>query len=211
MQQISSALGKLEEHIKTQRLAQQDRRQQKIAEEQERQEASSAVLRFESEAERQKREEKERELREFGEICVAFRLSKPSPEYIYCGQIADLQAKLCSLETSDLFDKSSTSSNTVMGLTDADNNQASKESDFSPGPGSQTTTATVSRRTRSVRTCTNQVPILGVAGGNKLRKKSVTFQIKDGSHKHDIVISGRTMSDTRKLTSTMQQPMPVVN
>lgn len=56
--------------------------------------AQSPLAHLETEEERKSRKAKERELREFGEIGVSFKLSSPQPNYTYCGQIESLQYKL---------------------------------------------------------------------------------------------------------------------
>lgn len=52
------------------------------------QRASESTLHFETELERQTRRKKERETKDT--VSVAFRLSSPQANYIYCGQIESL-------------------------------------------------------------------------------------------------------------------------
>ena len=54
----------------------------------------SPLAHLETEEERKARKAKEKDLREFGEIGVSFKLSSPQPTYTYCGQISSLQHKL---------------------------------------------------------------------------------------------------------------------
>ena len=54
----------------------------------------SPLAHLETEEEKKARKAKERDLREFGEIGVSFKLSSPQPNYTYCGQISSLQYKL---------------------------------------------------------------------------------------------------------------------
>ena len=63
---------------------------EKLEEEQKR----SSVLHFETEEERKVRLKKERELKEFGEVAISFRLSSPRPDYTYCGEMGSLHYQL---------------------------------------------------------------------------------------------------------------------
>ena len=54
----------------------------------------SSVLHFETEEERKARFMKEKELKEFGEVAVSFRLSSPRPDYTYYGQMGSLHYQL---------------------------------------------------------------------------------------------------------------------
>ena len=207
IQQIPVALNHLEEQVKTERLA-QEQRQQKMMEEKEREDASTSAFHFESEADRQKQEEKERELREFGEIYVAFSLSKPSTEYLCHGQIAELEAEVSSQE----LDKTDTISSKKKDLTNVQTRRTSMERGNSVlGSDIPTRRRNFSRPvTQKISKSGNSTSVPKCTGQAHARN-SAAYQAKDGSCGEEMLLSAQTMSENAKLTNAMKQTMMVAN
>ena len=81
----------MEEQIKKQRRkAEEIAKLEKLEEERKK----MSVLHFETEDERKARLIKEKELKEFSDVAVSFRLSSPRSDYTYCGQIVSLHYQL---------------------------------------------------------------------------------------------------------------------
>ena len=94
-----------------------------MIEERQRLEESGLAFHFESEAERQKKQEKESELKEFGETDIAFSLSKPKIEYLCHERAAELQEETCLQE----LQKTGVISNSKKDLTNVQTSQTSVE------------------------------------------------------------------------------------